>query len=36
VAPRSSLISLVSKISIDRLSAGFEHGQPPIKSLIDR
>ena len=36
VAPRSSLISLVSKITIDGLSAGFDHGQPPIKSLIDR
>ncbi len=35
VAPRSFLISLVSKIT-DGLSAGFDRGQPPIKTLIDR
>ena len=36
VTPQSSLISLASMITIDRLSAGFDHGQPPIKSLIGR
>jgi hypothetical protein len=36
VTPLSSLISLVSKITIDRLSAGLDHGQPAIKSLINR
>jgi hypothetical protein len=36
VTPLSSLISLVSMITIDRLYAGFDHGQTLIKTLIDR
>jgi hypothetical protein len=36
VTPPSSLISLVSMITIDRLCAGFDHAQPPTKSLIKR
>jgi hypothetical protein len=36
VTPRSSLISFVRKITIDRPCTRFNHAQPPIKTLISR